>query len=162
MTVAYSIGSEAIEQSSPVAILQAGAVCLRMGERANEGEIALVASRANGSWGIPKGHVELGETSRQAAEREAYEEAGVEGIALEPVIGRFFYRKEDRSLLYSVSVHLVNVRGIALSYPEKGERRIKWVPLIAAAREVANPKLRRIIVSLISNPLYEHHTGDEL
>ncbi|MFK0204740.1 NUDIX hydrolase [Agrobacterium sp. NPDC090283] len=159
MTVAYCVGSEAIGQKPPFAILQAAAVCLRLRAKADEGEIALVASRTNGSWGIPKGHVEPGETSQQAAVREAFEEAGVEGSALEPVIGRFSYRKEGRSLLYSVSVHLLHVHRIASSYPEKDERRIKWVPLTVAVSEVANPKLGLIIASVATHPYYERRAN---
>ncbi|SCB40685.1 NUDIX hydrolase [Rhizobium hainanense] len=160
MIVAYSVGSEAIGEKPSFAILQAGAICLRMGATPDDSEIALVVSRTSGSWGIPKGHVELGETSQQAAEREAFEEAGVEGSALEPVIGRFSYRKEGRSLLYSVSVHLLHVQAIASSYPEKDERRIRWVPLTVAMREVANPELRRIIASVITHPHDDRHLGE--
>ncbi|AYG64330.1 hypothetical protein CCGE525_36865 (plasmid) [Rhizobium jaguaris] len=60
-------------------------------------------------------------------------------------------------MLYSVSVHLLNVQGIAPSYPEKGERRIKWVLLPVAAREVANPTLRRIIASVIIHAHHDRH-----
>ncbi len=40
------------------------------------GEIALV-KQGQHFWSLPKGHVEAGETLRQAAEREIYEETGI-------------------------------------------------------------------------------------
>ncbi|MFK0206311.1 NUDIX hydrolase [Agrobacterium sp. NPDC090283] len=162
MRAAFSVGSEGIEQGSPLAIVQAGAICLRIGDRPGEGEIALVASRTNGAWGIPKGHVELGESLQQAAEREAFEEAGVKGFTLEPEIGQFLYHKEGRLLRYRVSVHLLLVQRIELHFPEKNERQIKWVPLTVAARDVANRELSRIIASVRTHPLYEEHAGREL
>ncbi|HCL64081.1 NUDIX domain-containing protein [Agrobacterium tumefaciens] len=162
MRAAYSVGSTGIEQGSPLAIAQAGAICLRMGDRPDEDEIALVASRTNGTWGIPKGHVELGESLRQAAEREAFEEAGAKGVTLEPAIGQFSYYKEGRLLRYSVSVHLLFVQTIAPYFPENNERQIKWVPLTGAAREVANRELSRIIASVRTHPLYEEHAGRDL
>ncbi|WP_349958868.1 NUDIX domain-containing protein [Rhizobium sp. ZPR3] len=103
---------------------------------------------------MPKGHVEPGETSQHAAQREAFEEAGIQGLAWKPVIGRFLYRKEGRPLIYKVSVHLLTVQGAATGYPEQGERQIQWVRLADAPRVVANPALGRIIASVMRYPLY--------
>lgn len=57
---------------------QAGALCLRVSP-GGEPQILLVGSRRNGRWGLPKGHVEPGETSHEAAARVAFEEAGIRG-----------------------------------------------------------------------------------
>lgn len=43
----------------------------------NNASIILIKSRISKSWGIPKGHVEEGETLRETAVRETYEESGV-------------------------------------------------------------------------------------
>jgi len=51
-----------------------GRYLLRLGRKGPE--ILFVGSRRNGRWGLPKGHIEAGETSWAAARREALEEAG--------------------------------------------------------------------------------------
>ncbi len=56
-------------------------------------EVLLITSRDTGRWIIPKGWPMAGRKAHQAAEREAYEEAGLEGqIAANPV-GRYHYQK---------------------------------------------------------------------
>lgn len=139
-------------------IMQAGALCVRRQGPHDESEVLLISSRSTGLWGIPKGHMEPGETVRQVAEREAYEEAGVRGIALEPAIGQFSYRKvprlEQRLKSYLVAVHLVFVQGLMIDYPESGARRVEWMPMRVAAGEVANSELGRIIGRLAQHPLY--------
>jgi 8-oxo-dGTP pyrophosphatase MutT (NUDIX family) len=57
---------------------QAGAIVVRPGK--TEPRILLVTARRNpNNWIFPKGHVEQGERLQDAAVREAYEEAGVDG-----------------------------------------------------------------------------------
>lgn len=59
-------------------IEQAGAIVVRAGK--SEPRILLVTARRNPrNWIFPKGHIEDGETRKEAALREAREEAGVDG-----------------------------------------------------------------------------------
>jgi 8-oxo-dGTP pyrophosphatase MutT (NUDIX family) len=81
-------------------IEQAGAICLRKADGREKVEVLLIGSLRNGRWGIPKGHVEPGETSWEAAEREAFEEAGIIGTAIERVVGSFVYTKDRAPLRY--------------------------------------------------------------
>ena len=46
---------------------------------ANSIEVALIATDGGGRWGLPKGHVQRGETAEAAAEREIAEETGLRG-----------------------------------------------------------------------------------
>ncbi|KAA1176526.1 NUDIX domain-containing protein [Rhizobium tropici] len=68
-------------------VAQAGAICLRRRNGLDEPEVLLIASRGSRGWGIPKGHIEHGETSRQTAQREAFEEGGVIGNTMEQIAG---------------------------------------------------------------------------
>ena len=118
---------------------QAAAICLR------GGMVLLIASRGTGEWGLPKGHIESGETSRDTARREAFEEAGVLGEAEPRAIGSFHYRKPLIEALYCVEVHLLRVHGQAAVVAAGEARQMRWVPLALAAREVGNRQLARLL-----------------
>lgn len=128
-------------------VAQAGALCYRRNENGGV-EILLVGSRRNGRWGIPKGHVEGGEASSAAALREAFEEAGVEGVVDTTVFGTFSYRKDTSPNCYHVAVHLLQVSRIADKFPEKDVRKTRWFPLESALRQAAQPGLRMLLASL--------------
>jgi len=62
----------------------AGGVVLR--GREQETRVALMRSQY-GTWVLPKGHIEAGETPQQAAARELAEEVGLTGLALQGELG---------------------------------------------------------------------------
>src|SRR5271163_3554710 len=92
--------------------VSAGGVVVR-GEEALEDEqiVVIVPTRRapDGSrvLGLPKGHVDPGESALQAAEREVREETGIVG---EPVheLGeaRYWYRRDGRTIAKSVPFYL--------------------------------------------------------
>ncbi|MFS8055879.1 NUDIX hydrolase [Rhizobium sp. BR 317] len=133
-------------------IAQAGAICLRPRGEFGETEVLLISSRSHGGWGIPKRHIEPGETSFEAAQREAFEEAGVIGEVTKQRIGSFSYHKdkEGRLLRYAVAVHLLSVHDTAIDYPEKNSREVKWVPITTAGPELAYSGLREVFDKVIS------------
>jgi 8-oxo-dGTP pyrophosphatase MutT (NUDIX family) len=124
--------------------LQAGAICHRRSKQGHV-EVLLVASLRNGRWGLPKGHVNAGETTSDAALREAFEEAGIRGTATPRAFGNFIYYKQDNPKRYCVSVHLVAVSEVLEEYPERHIRKCKWVSLATAAREASRSDLRIIL-----------------
>ncbi|MCV9966753.1 NUDIX domain-containing protein [Pararhizobium sp. BT-229] len=103
---------------------QAGAICLRRKRRELQ---VLVSSRRTGRWGLPKGHLEASETSRQAAEREAFEEAGVRGIVDEVPFGSFLYSKGTPGRTCRVTAHVLRTKSESTSFPERQIRTLKWV-----------------------------------
>lgn len=72
---------------APTAIVQAGAICYRRARGADGYDVLLISGKSTGRWGIPKGHLETGETTKAAAAREAFEEAGVVGVPTEHSVG---------------------------------------------------------------------------
>ncbi len=56
----------------------AGAVVFK--KEASDLLFLVIYSNRNNTWGFPKGHLEQGETEKQAAAREIKEEIGVEGL----------------------------------------------------------------------------------
>lgn len=129
--------------SSASVVEQAGALCLR--EVEGVVEVLLVSSLRSGRWGIPKGHVEADESGWAAAEREAFEEAGIRGAANRTPIGGYIYRKFAEPGIFYVRVHLIDVQECSTDYPERELRTTKWVPLEAAVRIVSRRGLRKIL-----------------
>ena len=124
---------------------QAGTLCIRSSGPAGQAEILLVASNRTGLWGIPKGHVEDGETPLETAIREAFEEGGVVGDVLADPIGSYVYAKDEAHRLYEVRVFLMMGASQAPEYPESGLRRFQWVNLEEASQRLWHPALRDMV-----------------
>lgn len=122
-------------------VAQASALCFRDGERGRE--VLLVSSKSGNRWTFPKGTIEPGETSREAAVREAFEEAGVEGEISPEVLGHYYYRKGKRWWPRRVAVHALRVQTETKHFPEAGQRRMRWLPMEQAMAEV-KPSVGRI------------------
>lgn len=127
--------------------MQVGAVCRCV----LTGEVVLITSRGTGRWVIPKGWPMEGKTLPAAAATEAWEEAGVEGRMHETELGRYRYDKEqDRgySVPVEVRVFLMDAEREQGSFPESSQRRRRWFAPQDAARLVAEPGLREILLAL--------------
>ncbi len=129
---------------------QAGAICYRRISR----EVLLITSRRSGRWGIPKGNVEPGETSAEAAEREAFEEAGIRGPCAPETLGAFTYSKEGAASPYRVTVHLLDVRLAVTEFPEKGQRILRWVPFFEAVEAAHQPGLKGLFDGLAKSGFF--------
>jgi 8-oxo-dGTP pyrophosphatase MutT (NUDIX family) len=125
---------------------QAAAVCCRID--GDTTEVLLITGRGNDRWGIPKGTIEPGETSFEAAEREAFEEAGIYGRCDHIPIGRFRYLKAGRIIPYEAHVHILHVDYVADNFPEMGERAQDWMPIHHAAGFVARQGLAGLLAGL--------------
>ena len=55
-------------------------------------QVLLITTRKTGRWVIPKGNIGKGHNARQAAEREAHEEAGVRGDVEKVPLGSYIKR----------------------------------------------------------------------
>lgn len=126
--------------------LQVGALCYR---RTAKGlRILLITSRDTGRWVIPKGWPMRHRSESWAAEREAYEEAGVRGEISGRSVGFYTYSKRasrGRSFPCVVRVYPLEARERLKKYPETGQRRMKWFKPAKAARKVREPELSRIL-----------------
>lgn len=130
-------------KATPDYVEQAGAICYR---RTKKGiEVLLIGSLRNGRWGIPKGDIEDGETSWQAAAREAFEESGARGECPSNEIGVFHYAKSTKPLPCRVRVHLMPIQSMEKDFPEKGKRALKWSTIKQAAELAWNPELQAVL-----------------
>lgn len=89
-------------------------------------EFCIVSSRRdNGRWTFPKGSVEADETAREAALKEAHEEAGVRGRLVGDPLGAYPIDKYGRQLW--VAVFLMEVQAEDAEWLESDERERRWV-----------------------------------
>ncbi|WP_368077692.1 NUDIX hydrolase [Agrobacterium sp. Azo12] len=125
---------------------QAAAVCCRLSPQ-GELELLLVTSRDTGRWILPKGNIERKEAPYVAAQREAFEESGVQGKVRKRPIGFYSYLKDgDREL--QVSVHLLRVTKDSAKFKETRQRQKAWFRPSVAAPLVDEPQLRQLLSSL--------------
>jgi len=113
-------------------------------------EVMLVTSRGTGSWILPKGWPMAGKTLAEAAAQEAYEEAGVRGVASPDEIGRFAHSKSQllaEPLHCEVAVFPMAVEQELEVWPERRQRTRAWFAVDEAAAAVKSPALARIIRS---------------
>jgi 8-oxo-dGTP pyrophosphatase MutT (NUDIX family) len=125
-------------------VLQAGTVPVRV--RAPGLEVCLVTSRGTGQWGFPKGNIDVGETSRSAALQETWEEAGVRGELVAEVQG-YAYAKSGR--VHSVTMYLLRVSEVADDWPERNQRRRRWVDVGEARRWIDRAELIPVLDSAV-------------
>jgi len=127
---------------------QAAALPYRVSEDSRNVEVLLVTGFRSRSWIIPKGDIDSGMTPYAAAEKEAFEEAGVLGRIDETSIGTFHYRKENNgnSADVLVDVYPLEVIEELAEWPEMKDRERRWVPVADAAIAVGQAELGAILM----------------
>lgn len=128
---------------------QVAALCYRH-DKIGGPEVLLITTRETKRWSIPKGWLIKGLESYEAAEREAWEEAGVRGKVQKKVFGHYTYLKrlQDRTIPSFVEVHLLEVEKIAKRFPEKDQRSFQWLTPNDAANLIEEPELAHLIANL--------------
>jgi 8-oxo-dGTP pyrophosphatase MutT (NUDIX family) len=111
----------------------------------------LITTRRTKRWTPPKGWPMEGRSLAGAAAQEAWEEAGVKGAISEDAIGVYNYDKPSRGNGYHARVRVevfpLQVQQIEDKYPERGQRKRKWMSPGAAADAVREPELKRLIAN---------------
>src|SRR5262249_43989942 len=94
-------------------------------------------------WIIPKGNINSRLTPSKAAEKEAYEEAGVKGAITSSIpLGIYTYAKKLESgeaRAATVEVFLLRIKERLKKWPEKGQRKLSWVSTKEAVGLVEEP-----------------------
>lgn len=125
---------------------QFGAICWRL--KQGKLRLLLVTSRGTGRWVTPKGWPMEGRKPHEAAAQEAWEEAGVIGKVSDRCLGFFTYDKcegKGKHLPCAVMVFGLEVKSLAADFPERDQRRRKWMSRKNAAKAVAEPELARLL-----------------
>ncbi|WP_132250453.1 NUDIX hydrolase [Methylobacterium segetis] len=113
-------------------------------------EILLVTSRETKRWVIPKGWPMAGRKDHRAAEREAYEEAGLKGQIAKKAVGQYRYDKrlgDGSTVACAVTVYPLQVSDERRRWPEKKQRRRRWYAPAEAAGLVNETDLQELLLS---------------
>lgn len=141
-----------LRDSRGVVPVQFAALCTR--KKAGKREVLLITSRDTGRWVLPKGWQMTDRTGGETALTEAWEEAGVIGALTGPAIGCYLYPKmiaPGRVHTCRVEVHPVRVDRLEARFPERGQRRRKWMSAKKAAKAVQEPELAVMLRNLPRN-----------
>jgi 8-oxo-dGTP pyrophosphatase MutT (NUDIX family) len=95
---------------------------------------------------LPKGHVDPGETTLQAAEREVREETGVSGkLVRELGEVRYWYRRDGRTIPKSVTFYLFNyLFGDTDDHDDEVEEA-RWIDLVEAQTALTHAAEREMV-----------------
>ena len=121
----------------PVPIRQAAALPIR------DGLVCMVTSRNGRRWVIPKGQIDPGYTSAEAALIEAWEEAGLTGVLDGEPVGSYHYEKYGVD--HHVMVYVMRVTQQSDDYPERDQRQREWVNEEVTLSRIHEPGLQAIV-----------------
>ncbi|QPC85867.1 NUDIX hydrolase [Mesorhizobium sp. NBSH29] len=114
-------------------------------------EVLLVTSRRRGRWTVPKGWQMKQRSGSQSAETEAFEEAGVVGRIDDKPIGSFRYSKRRDDGTFDpcfVTIFGLHVQGTLHSWPEKSQRKRRWMKIAQACEVAGEPTLAAFLGTL--------------
>ena len=122
-----------------------GLVVDRSGTRPRAAIIGRVDRRGRLLWSLPKGHLEAGETTEDAAVREVEEETGIRGRVVAP-LGTidYWFVAEDRRIHKTVHHYLLEAAGGELSDRDIEVDEVAWVPLDELRDRLAYAGERRL------------------
>ncbi len=110
---------------------------------------ALLIKDPYGKWSLPKGHMEGGESLREAAVREVEEETGIRPEVVGPRIDTvdWTFRDGDETIhKYCTFFLMRSRRGDAVPQSEEGITACMWLPVPDAASRVAYADTRNVVL----------------
>ncbi len=109
-------------------------------------KVVLITSRKRHRWIIPKGDIEADMTAWDSAAKEAWEEAGVEGVIAAEILGTYQHQKWDS--ICTVQVFPLVVTQLHPKWLEDQERKRRVVTMAKAIKLVEMESLRQILGKL--------------
>jgi 8-oxo-dGTP pyrophosphatase MutT (NUDIX family) len=112
-----------------------------------DGEILLISTREGRRWQLPKGHLEHGETSEQAAVRETKEETGVSGRVIAPLPPvEYWFNERGVRIHKRVDYYLLSfVEGDAANYDRKEVSGAAWFSWEEGIQRLTFANERRVV-----------------
>ncbi|URD74816.1 Nudix hydrolase [Musa troglodytarum] len=111
-------------------------------------EVLVISSPKGNGLLFPKGGWETDETIKEAASREALEEAGVQGN-VERKLGRWRYKSRTYDAYYEGTMFPLNVTEELGDWPEMHVRQRKWVTVAEAREGCQHPWMKEALERLV-------------
>lgn len=130
-----------------ISIKKAGAIVLRDGT--NGREVLLLYRGKQEDWGFPKGHIEEGETSQDAMQREIKEETGLDIKILGQLPSlNYLLSSGDKAelLMFAATPWPVDQQLI----PEKTSDDLQWMPIDGVEKLLSYQNLKEYFNSIYS------------
>ena len=140
----------------------AGGVVVR--ERDWGFDLAVIQPRGRDVWALPKGHVDVGETPEQAAQREVLEETGL-SVRLHSSLGeiRYVYQFRGKKIFKQVFFFLFTYLGGEIDRIDQKMRleveQARWIPLLDASKVLAYKGEREMAEKAAAVLKQEHHSA---
>lgn len=113
-------------------------------------EVALIATDHGGRWGLPKGHVNRGETAEAAALREVEEETGLSGDIIQHLATIEYWFRAGTSRIHKyVDLFLIRYSSGEVRPQEAEVDDARWFPLDDAQRLVSFERERDVIAQVV-------------
>lgn len=109
---------------------------------------ALLIRTVGGQWSLPKGHIEGGETLREAAAREVEEETGLRPRAVGPKVGTadWFFQKGNTTVHKYCTYFLMRASaGEPVPQAAEGITQCRWLSVEDAAATVTFDNTRQVV-----------------
>lgn len=116
----------------------------------------LIVRQKDGSWSLPKGHIEEGEDPKVTAIREIAEETGLRGCTCVKILGSYSRYSlaetgmEDTSKLKRITIYLFTTTDTEVRPADPRTPEAKWVSKADVASFLTHPKDKEFFVGVLS------------
>ncbi|PIQ24575.1 hypothetical protein COW36_11195 [bacterium (Candidatus Blackallbacteria) CG17_big_fil_post_rev_8_21_14_2_50_48_46] len=153
---------KAVPQPTPIAhTYSSGGVVLN-----SKGEVLIVSQKGT-SWSLPKGKIEVGEEPAVTAQREIFEESGIEFLRLNrplPSYQRTALNSEgteDRGEVKTIYMYLFTTEQEELKPQDPDNPEARWVPLESATELLTHAKDKKYFEGILSDLLKLRESGTQ-
>lgn len=131
-------------------VFAAGCIVVR---QSATGPLLLLIHDRHGAWSFPKGHLDAGESSTQAAIREVYEETGITGM-LGALVASITYpvTKKGQVHIKQVDFYLLTTTQTTVQLQaEEGIDAYQWVTPAEALALVTYPQVNAVLQQALTH-----------